>query len=224
MATNEIEIKDSSAIQIFNREQFARKFDPAEMAIEHRHVNTLVKAVEADKNSIAVHRKELDEDTVLAAIEMHLLSLCASLNVHESLGELQAKEIAYEIMSTHYYLSFVEIHHVLRLGKTGKFGPIKFSIDISTIMTWFKRYCDDRVEHFAEQSAQGDNKYKTGKFVETDEDGNSKLFDVKDERLSELQMSVLKQIRDKMASVEGCDEEEYQAWKKQYNDNCQPGQ
>ena len=121
-------------------DSFLETYNPAEMMKTHSMVKTMKQAIEADTKSISVYSKEIGQAAVVGIIEMHLMSLCQSLNVHEKLSTDQMTEIAFEIVSMYYHLSVVEISHVFRKAKRGEYGKINYSINMPDVMLWFSQY------------------------------------------------------------------------------------
>lgn len=200
MANNSIQKAGSSELAIVNKEEFVRKFDPSSMMMEFRHVKSMTDAIQADNNSVAFYRKQFNEDTVLAVIEMHLLSLCTSLNVHEKLNELQIKEIALEIVTVYYHLSIVEIQHVFKRAKRGEFGRINYSINMPDVLSWFSKYAEERVQHFMNKADS----------VGTEMKQNAQDSSV----INEQALEVLSEFKAKLDEKDKFDEEEYQKFKK----------
>ena len=153
---NEIQKKETvnTGIVIYTKQEFVKKFEPVSMLMNYRHVNSIVKALKEDKNGIAVYIKEFGFDTVQAIIELHLLALNQSVNVGKPLTEFQIKEISIEIISEFYYLSIVEISLIFRKAKRGDYGKLYNTLNIVDILTWFTTYCEERSNHFINESTK----------------------------------------------------------------------
>jgi len=148
---NEIQKQQKNEITIFDRDAFKMRFAPKNMRKEFRDVNTLSKAVESDNNSIAVYRKQSSPEFIEGMIEVYLHDLNKSLNVHEKLDGDQVEEIAQEIATIHYHMSLVEIHFVLKNAKRGKYGKINYALNMPTVLDWFDKYAEDRVQYFMQR-------------------------------------------------------------------------
>lgn len=131
-----------------NREEFIAKYEPMRMVTEFRNVKSLPDAIQADPNGISFYSKHLGEDTILAVIELHLVSLNASVNVNNPLSKMQIKEIAIEIMAMYYYLNMVEIQYVFRRAKRGEYGQLYGSLSMVNILSWFSQYAEERANHY----------------------------------------------------------------------------
>ena len=133
----------------YNKEEFVARYNPANMITEFRNVNSLPAAIEADNNSLAVYRREIGEDPVLAILELHLLAFNESLNVSNPLTSMQIKEIALEISTLYYCLNLAEIYYVFRKAKRGEYGKFYNSINMPEVLGWFANYSEERMTHFA---------------------------------------------------------------------------
>ncbi|MFT5450580.1 MAG: hypothetical protein ACI9N9_000057 [Enterobacterales bacterium] len=144
---NEIQ-KLNTGLAISNKEDFVAKFDPVQMNKQLIGLRTMNDAIITDFNSMAVYRKEFGEDTLLAVIEAHLLSLNISLNTHAKLDEHQVAEIAIEITRIYFHISIVEVHFVFRNAKRGIYGKIDYAINMPDVLLWFEKYEKERMRHF----------------------------------------------------------------------------
>jgi hypothetical protein len=128
------------------KEEFVQKFEPVRMITEFSHVKTIQQAIDQDRNSLSVYKKELGFDTVQAVIELHLLALNQSVNVGQPLTKFQIKEISVEIISEFYYLNVVEIAFVFRRAKRGEFGKLFGVLNIVDVLSWFRTYAEERTQ------------------------------------------------------------------------------
>lgn len=135
-----------------NREEFIAKYEPMRMVTEFRNIKSLPAAIEADPNGISYYAKHIGEDTILAVIELHLVSLNASVNVNNPLSKMQIKEIAIEILAIHYYLNMVEIQYVFRRAKRGEYGQLYGSLSMVNILSWFSQYAEERCAHYVNKN------------------------------------------------------------------------
>jgi hypothetical protein len=131
----------------YTKEDFLTKFEPMRMSKEIRTVKNVSDAIKADSNGLSFYRKQIGEDTVLAVIELHLLSLGQSINVHEKLSKFQIQEIAGEIITLYYYMNMTEITYVLRKAKRGEYGKIDYALNMPAVMQWFATYADERMTY-----------------------------------------------------------------------------
>lgn len=128
-----------------DKKEFIQKYEPSQMLVQFREVNSIQKAIECDSNGISFYAKHLGMDSVLAVIELHLVSLNAAVNVKQQLNEFQIKEIAIEILATHYYLNMVEIGYIFRKAKRGEYGKLYGVLNMVDILSWFSTYAEERV-------------------------------------------------------------------------------
>jgi len=208
----ELEKKKNNEIAVFNKEEFVRRFNPMNMMKEFRHVETVKQAIEAEKNSISAFAKNISQDAVLAMIELHLIALNESLNVHQKLSEYQMKEISVEIISLFYYMTMTEIALVFRRAKRGFYGEIKFSIDISKIIQWFEQYKEERISFFMQRSIQDNKQAKSDKEVI-----DGKLHDFNRDIFNDIQLQVLSAFKKTLKKTEEFNEEDFQKYKEDYN-------
>jgi hypothetical protein len=172
MESNIVKITTESFVKLFSPEGIAMNFN----------CNTIEKVLESDSNSIAYYRKVLNPDQVQAIIELHVLNLNASINVHTKLSPNQIKEIAREIMVCYYFMSIIEVSHVFRMARRGEFGAIDYALNMPDIMIWFQKYGEIRTAHFQKKSTNEAHQRK----VEIDkipltEDAKNLFKKIKDE-------------------------------------------
>jgi len=186
----------------YTAQQYAAKFEPMAMLQDLRQIKTMTDAIKADPNGLAFYSKQIGEDTVLAVIEMHLLALGQSVNVHEKLSKFQIKEIATEIITLYYYMNMTEIATVFRRAKRGEFGPIKYALNMPDVLQWFAKYSDERVAHFMQMSDSQANEHKQNLKDSTQLDG--------------MALEVLKNVKEEIP--EEFDKESFDEWKKENKD------
>jgi hypothetical protein len=195
-----MENNKKNEVAVINRQEFIQKFSPISMLKNFRNVNSLSEAIKAEGNSIAYYRKHMNESTVLALIEAHIVSLNDALNVHEKLKPHQIQEIALEISTLHYHLSPVEIGFVFRKAKRGEYGKINYSLNMPDVMRWFSEYAEERCRHFMQNSE-----------IQSDKDKHS---------LERVEMScetkkMLQELKENLSADEKENEQKYQEWKKE---------
>ena len=200
---NELQKKQSSEVAVYNKEEFVKKFEPMNMMKEFRSVNTLVKAVDTKVEAMSVQKKNFGEDTILAMIELHLVALNQSINVHEKLTPMQMTEISLEIVENYYFMSFVEIALVFKRAKSGHYGKISYSLNMPDVLTWFSKYAEERCQHFMQRSDSKGNEAKQ----------NSETSSV----ISDQALKVLKEFKATLESEDKFNEEDYQNWKRKNN-------
>jgi hypothetical protein len=147
----EIKKNQENGLIKVDRQEFIQKYEPRQMLMQFREVNSIQKAIDCDANGISYYSKHLGMDSVLAVIELHLVSLNSAVNVSNHLNENQIKEIAIEILSVHYYLNMVEIGLIFRKAKRGEFGKLYGALNMVDILIWFSTYYEERISHFMEK-------------------------------------------------------------------------
>lgn len=141
-------------LTVYNKEQFVLKYEPGKMVMEYRHINSIEKAVNEEKNGISVYVKELGFDTVQALIELHLVALNHSVNVSNPLTTLQIKEISIEILTSYYFLSMVEIGFIFRKAKRGDYGKFYNCLSMPEILHWFHAYSEERMNYWINENTK----------------------------------------------------------------------
>tara|TARA_R110000772_G_scaffold51709_6_gene118604 strand:+ start:116 stop:664 length:549 start_codon:yes stop_codon:yes gene_type:complete len=154
----EIKKNQESGLIKVDRNQFIEKYEPRQMLMQFREVNSIQKAIDCDGNGISYYSKHLGMDSVLAVIELHLISLNAAVNVNQHLNEYQIKEIAIEILSIHYHLNMVEIGLIFRKAKRGEYGKLYGVLNMVDILSWFSLYSEERAKLYIEK--QMANRFK----------------------------------------------------------------
>lgn len=129
-------------------ELFVKKFLPIEITKTYRHIKTVAQAIKEDSNGISYYKKEYGEKAVLTLLKLNLASLNTSINTHEKLSGEQIDEIAYEVLSTYYFLSPVEIGFIFRKAKRGDYGRINYAINMPDVLLWFAQYAETRAQEF----------------------------------------------------------------------------
>jgi len=153
-------MSEKNELAIINKEQFLTKFEPSAMVMKFRHIKTVSDAIKEDSNGISLYAKELGEDTVMAVIELHLLSLSQAVNVSNKLTKVQIQEIAIEIMAVYYFLSMVEICYVLRKAKRGDYGKFYNAMSMPEVLSWFADYTELRIKDFIDNQAREHDNHK----------------------------------------------------------------
>lgn len=200
---NQLQKREKTEIIIFNKKEFVKRFEPMNMMKEFRSVNTLVKAIETDVKSMAVQRRKIGEDPILAMIELHLLALNQSINVHEKLSPMQMSEISIEIVQNYYFMSFVEIAYVLKRAKSGHYGKISYSLNMPDIMQWFVKYAEERCQHFMQRSDS-----KGSELKQNNEQSNL---------MNDKVVEILTKFKKTLESEDQFNENDFQEWKKNNN-------
>jgi hypothetical protein len=147
----EIKKNQENGLIKVDRQEFIQKYEPRQMLMQFREVNSIQKAIDCDPNSIAFYSKHLGMDSILAVIELHLVSLNQAVNVNNHLNENQIKEIAIEIYSNYYFMNMVEIGMIFRKAKRGEFGKLYGALNMVDILIWFSEYSESRMMHHAEK-------------------------------------------------------------------------
>ena len=190
----------------FDREAFAFKFSPKNMRKEFRDVTTMQKAVECDKNSISVYRKQSSSEFIEGMIELYLHDLNASINVHEKLNENQIEEIAQEIATFYFHMSLVEIHFVIKEAKRGKYGRINYALNMPEVLSWFDKYAEQRCEYFMQR--------KTSEEIENKQNAESQIFP---KEIIPTMVDAIKSMGEKMDKAKNLKDAEFQIFKEKFN-------
>lgn len=140
--------KTNTDIVVFDREQFKQDFSPMIMQETCLEVSTIQQSINADNQSLSVHRKNSSPGFIEGMIQIHLFDLNNSVNTHEKLKEGQIINLAKSILRKHWNLTMTDIFLVLRNGKEGVYGKISYSLEVSQIMLWFESYAEEKVQHF----------------------------------------------------------------------------
>ena len=146
--------KKSAEIVKYTKQDFVTKFEPSQMLTEFKHIRNTTQAIQADANGLSFYSKQLGYDTVLAVVELHVVSLVGSINITKTLTTFQIKEIAIEVLSEFFYLSVVEIGYVFRKAKRGEYGKLYGALSIMDVLTWFKEYSEERAIVFVQESTK----------------------------------------------------------------------
>lgn len=192
----------------YTAQAYTAKFEPMQLSKQLRTVKTIEDALNSDANGLAFYKKQIGEDTVLAVIEMHLISLGQSVNVHEKLSKFQIQEIAAEILTLYYYMNMIEIAAVFRKAKRGEFGPIKYALNMPEVLQWFATYSEERVALFMKKSEQKSQEHKNESAVE-----GGKLVNQLAKKFSPKLIEALGEVKKDLP--EGFDLEAYEDWKKE---------
>lgn len=140
--------------ELIKREQVIESFSPTKMVRTHKHIKSIANVLETQSPAISGLAKTLDEDSVLALIELHLWQLNESMNLNNKLTEMQIIEIAIEIMSNYYYLKMEDIYLIFRKAKMGEYGKLFSSLSMIDIFTWFSTYDAQRTEIFVNENTK----------------------------------------------------------------------
>ena len=137
------------------------------MSKAFRHVQTIDDALVCQSDSIITLCLVNGTDAVEANIAMQLVELQKTLGVRNKLNEEQCDELAAEITATFKHLTMADIHVIFRRAKHGEYGDMYERISIPKVLTWFRKYTEEREDTAVKRSEREAEQYKS--YVGNDE-------------------------------------------------------
>lgn len=141
-------------------DNFAMVYSPQGIKQNELRLKTINDLIELKPKSLAFYKKEFGEQMVSGLILLHLMDLNNVLGLINGISQLQAKDVANEVLDMYYYLSFSEIDFIFRQVKIGNYGEVKFSITTPQIFGWFKQYDLERSDLFIRNQRAQSQKLK----------------------------------------------------------------
>jgi len=121
-------------------------YEPIKMLPELRKCNTPAKCLNSNTPILAVMKKEIGEDKVLAILEMWIIDINEFININNKMKPNQVIETAMMLLQDFYYFKIADINLIFTKAKKGKFGNLYGVIDGSKIYQWFEQHDNERAK------------------------------------------------------------------------------
>jgi len=128
------------------KDEFLQKYSIPSCLIIYNHIRTIEVALKEQSPSLALLAKEYTKNYVLAYIEMWILSLNEFVNIKYGMSPKQMKETAFYIYQDYFYFKISDLTLIFTNAKKGYFGEFLHSLDGSMILSWFKKYSEERAD------------------------------------------------------------------------------
>lgn|GEM_PF-3286384 len=119
-------------VEIFNRELGLEKINSISDIFKNKtpHLSQLVKST--------------NENSVLAMIELFIISINKFLDLPKTMNEESIRETAKMILNKYGSLTIADVRFVFNQAKFGHYGTLKYAITGMDILYWFDRHFDER--------------------------------------------------------------------------------
>lgn len=147
------------------KENFLATYDVRKCTTKFMSVTSAKKALimYEDEVSLSSIRKMHGDVFVLKYIELWILDLNEYFSIKIKMNNMQRQEAAVFIYQEYYYLKIPELFYVFSNAKKGRYGEIYNALDGAKILSWFRKYNEERcieIEKLAaEQKDQVNNIY-----------------------------------------------------------------
>ena len=111
-----------------------------------RSINTLPAVFESKLPSLAKVRKAYGEDFTEDYVAVWITNLVEFFQVGKRMGESQIMETAMFVMQDYYMLTLADINLVFTRAKKGFYGELYDRLDGAVILSWFRKYFDERCQ------------------------------------------------------------------------------
>lgn len=111
-----------------------------------QQVKTCNDVFKADLPSLAKIGKQFTRDTAEAYISIWITNLVEFFQVGKRMGEFQIDETAMLVMDEYYMLTLADINLVFQRAKKGHYGELYDRLDGAIILSWFRKYFEERCE------------------------------------------------------------------------------
>lgn len=112
---------------------------------QYRNVKTAEVALKTEAPTLASLKRAYGDDFQSAYVEMWIENLNDFLNVNRKMSEAQVAETAMLLLQEYYYLHLADINLVFSKIKKGEFGNLFESIDGAKVLTYFRKYAEERM-------------------------------------------------------------------------------
>ncbi len=109
-----------------------------------RSVSSVPAVFEKKLPSLAKVRKTYGEEFTEGYVAIWITNLVEFFEVGKRMGENQIIETAMLIMQDYYMLTLADINLVFTRAKKGYYGELYDRLDGAVILTWFRKYFDER--------------------------------------------------------------------------------
>lgn len=154
-----------------------KECSPLNIARLCREVKTPVQVFNSGLPSIALIKKQYGPDFTEAYIAIWITNMVDYVNVGKKMGEQQILETAMLILDEYWMLTLADINLVFQRAKKGHYGELYDRLDGIVILSWFKKYFDERCETAENVSMREHEKLKT--------DGSERSYGKAKELISE---------------------------------------
>jgi hypothetical protein len=117
-------------------------------------------AVNADTPAIGLIATETGQISVISWVAGHIVGLAGFLNLGASISESQTRETAALIVEEFGNLTLSDVALIFRRAKLGAWGEFYGRLDGQMILSWCRKYFDERCEYCAQKSAYEGDKHK----------------------------------------------------------------
>ncbi len=119
---------------------------PTNMSRAMRHIRTPADALATHADSITTLCLAYGQEKVEANFRIQIATLQEYLGVKNKMSETFIDELVAEIVGEFKQLTMADVHVIMRRAKTGEYGEYYERLSIPKVMTWFRKYYEERIE------------------------------------------------------------------------------
>ncbi len=133
---------------------------PVNMTKAMRGIRTPADALATASDSLTTLCLAYGEKRVEANLRIQFATLQEYLGVKNKMSELFIDELVAEIVGEFRQLTMADVHVIMRRAKTGEYGEYYERLSIPKVMTWFRKYYQERIEVAMERNEREAEKHK----------------------------------------------------------------
>lgn len=118
---------------------------PALITRQLNKVNNPLQAINTECKTLALIKKDNDENKVLSIISAWIIDLNEFLNIKNQMSESQIEQTALFILDDYYYFNIAEINLIFTRIKKGFYGSFYESLDGTKLLSYFNQYDIERM-------------------------------------------------------------------------------
>jgi len=146
-----VRVKET-ALAKTTKKDFLKKCSPRSVAKSCKNVNSVPAVLETKLPTLATVRRTYGEDFTEAYVATWITNLVEFFEVGKRMGEYQIDETAMLIMQDYYMLTLADINLVFTRAKKGYYGEMYDRLDGAIILSWFRKYFEERCQEAASMS------------------------------------------------------------------------
>ncbi len=110
--------------------------------------------------SLAKVRKTYGEEFTEGYVAVWITNLVEFFEVGKRMGENQILETAMLVMQDYYMLTLADINLVFTRAKKGEYGQLYDRLDGAVILSWFRKYFEERCQEAENIALRKHDRYK----------------------------------------------------------------
>jgi hypothetical protein len=145
-AENLISVKGNQQLVMLSKENWLKECSPLSISRKCKEIKSFLQVFQSDFPSLAVINREYGPDFTEAYIGIWITNMVDYVSLGKKMGESQIEETAMLILDEYYMLTLADINLVFQRAKKGHYGELYDRLDGAIILSWFRKYFDERCE------------------------------------------------------------------------------